>query len=88
MYKTSNSGAAWTSLNQTGSFQNVFQTHGTNSNGGQGWYDQSIVVNPHNSNEVYVGGIDLYRATVSGSNVSLTRITHGYSWSPDAGQTP
>ena len=88
LYKTTNSGASWSALNQTGSFKNVFQTHGTNSNGGQGWYDQSLTVNPLNSNEIYVGGIDLYRATVSGSNVSLTRITHGYSWSPDAGVTP
>ena len=83
IYKTTNSGASWTKLSQSGSFQNVFQTHGTNSNGGQGWYDQSIVVNPLNANEIYVGGIDLYRVSTTSSSATLTRITHGYSWSPN-----
>jgi hypothetical protein len=88
IYKTTNSGSSWSALSQSGSFQNVFQTHGTNSTGGQGWYDQSLTVNPLNANEIYVGGIDLYRGTVSGTSVSLARITHGYSWSPDAAITP
>ncbi len=87
-YKTTNSGSSWSTLSQTGSFQNVFQTHGENVSGGQGWYDQAIVVNPNNANEVYIGGIDLYRASSSSNNMALTRITHGYSWSPDAGSSP
>src|SRR3977135_321598 len=38
--------------------------------GGQGWYDNIIWVDPTNSNNVIVGGIDLWRSSDGGTNFS------------------
>ncbi len=40
---------------------------------GQGWYANSIWVNPANSNQLVVGGVDLWRSTDGGT--TLTRIS-------------
>ncbi|MCG8696572.1 MAG: hypothetical protein MI922_00850, partial [Bacteroidales bacterium] len=37
-------------------------------NGGQGWYDLTIAVNPSNSNEVFVGGVNIWKSTTGGSS--------------------
>ncbi|MBX2934320.1 MAG: proprotein convertase P-domain-containing protein [Ferruginibacter sp.] len=42
---------------------------------GQGWYSLSCAINPANSNEVIVGGLDLWKSTNSGSTW-----THLTSW--------
>ncbi len=42
----------------------------------QAWYDLSIVVDPNNSNIVFVGGIDLFRTTNGGS--SWQPVSHWY----------
>ncbi|MCF8347332.1 MAG: hypothetical protein K9G61_00845 [Bacteroidales bacterium] len=39
----------------------------------QGWYDNAIWVNPENSDQLIVGGVDLFRSTDGGS--SLTQIS-------------
>jgi len=51
----------------------------TNWLGGQGWYDNCLVVSPLNSSLVFVGGIDIYRATFSGLNMTVDKLTHWYS---------
>jgi hypothetical protein len=56
---------------------------------GQGWYDNAVAVNPFNSDQVYVGGLDLYRGTVSGATgaaptVALSRMS---VWSASATST-
>ncbi|MFN4971822.1 MAG: PKD domain-containing protein [Bacteroidota bacterium] len=42
----------------------------------QAWYDLSIAVDPNNSNVCFVGGIDLFKTSNSGS--SWTQISHWY----------
>lgn len=44
---------------------------------GQAWYDLSICVNPKNTQEVYVGGIDLFR-TINGGT-TWQQIAHWYA---------
>lgn len=41
----------------------------TNFLGGQGWYDNSIAVNPYNPYEVYVGGVNIGKYVVNPSNI-------------------
>ena len=41
----------------------------------QAWYDWYVAASPNNQNQVYVGAIDAYRGSVSGSTVSWTDIT-------------
>ncbi len=66
VYKSTNSGANWTQLSTSSSFQNQ---------GGQAWYDLYCRVNPANPNIVFIGTIDIWRTT-DGTN--FTNITNGY----------
>jgi len=36
--------------------------------GSQCWYDNAIAINPANPNDVYLGGVDIYRSTNGGGN--------------------
>lgn len=42
-----------------------------NDTGGQGWYDLCVAASPTNSNEVVVGGVNVWRTTNGGTNWSL-----------------
>jgi len=47
--------------------------------GGQGWYDNTIGVNPFDENIVYMGGIDLWQANIESDSVfGITNITDTY----------
>lgn len=41
---------------------------------GQGGYDNTIVVNPYNENEIYVGGVDLFQMVVSGTGSPIPAV--------------
>jgi hypothetical protein len=71
-YKTSDNGLTWTKIGEGGS---TFAPFGLPSspNGGQGWYDNVIAVNPDNEDQVYMGGTQLYSYS-SGSGWKLTSI--------------
>ena len=85
-YKTSNGGQSWSSVSQSGSEKNVFaypQWPSIN----QGWYDQSLAVDPYNENVFFAGGIYFYKGTVSGSSVSLKKLNYFWSDESDASST-
>ncbi len=60
---------------------NWFQMADTSGNdidwlNGQGWYDNTIAVDPYNKNKIYVGGVNLWRLDrVAGSDTSEKQIT-------------
>lgn len=54
LYQSTNSGQNWINLEAEG--VNV-----PNWLGSQGWYDNTIAVNPYNSDEVFLGGINLWK---------------------------
>lgn len=56
-YMSTDTGATWTELDDTS---------GSNPNwlGGQGWYDNTIAVDPYDPDIVYVGGINIWRIEV------------------------
>ena len=58
LFGTINGGTNWTEIKETS---------GTIIDwlGGQGWYDNTIAVNPYDANLVYVGGIDLWKLVIS-----------------------
>ncbi|MBK9098953.1 MAG: hypothetical protein IPM14_12690 [bacterium] len=66
VYKSTNSGANWSQLSTSSSFQ---------SQGGQAWYDLYCRVNPVNPNIVFIGTIDIWRST---DGTTFTNITNGY----------
>ncbi len=64
LYVTFNGGKTWALANDTGSNPNWLN--------GQGWYDNTIMVDPNNSNAVFVGGVQLYKITLTDTSVSAT----------------
>jgi FlgD Ig-like domain len=66
------SGANWTAGTEDGA-------DGIHWLGGQGWYDNTINVNPYDEDEVYVGGINIWRINVNANNtIVTTNVTDGY----------
>jgi hypothetical protein len=47
-------------------------TSATNEGGGQGWYDLRIEANPLNANEIYIGGVNIWKSTNAGIDWSLS----------------
>lgn len=72
-YKSINDGTTWTKQNTA-----AFSTSILNS---QGWYDLTLAINPNNSNEFIVGGLDAYKSTNSGVTIP-TRVSYWVSNSP------
>ncbi|MDX2177131.1 MAG: hypothetical protein SF028_11755 [Candidatus Sumerlaeia bacterium] len=69
IFKTTDSGASWTQTD----------LGGTALYGSQYWYDIYIAVNPVDANEVYVGGVRVFRSTDGGAtfaNVATQRNIH------------
>ncbi len=66
IFKTTNGGLTWTELPRPGNLA----TTGGSYLGGQGWYDNVISVDPHNSNNIYVGGVEDMKSTDGGQHWS------------------
>lgn len=75
IYHSSNSGASFTQLySPSGSNCNGNLITGNLSGNGcgrQGWYDLTIVINPADSTEVYVGGVNTWGSNDGGKNWSI-----------------
>jgi len=71
--KTTDGGTTWSAVTKP-----IDNSIGVNNShlGGQGWYNNVIVVHPADANKVYTGGINLFRSTDGGMNWS--RISDGY----------
>ncbi|OAI41772.1 hypothetical protein AYO41_01415 [Verrucomicrobia bacterium SCGC AG-212-E04] len=61
LYKSTNGGQTYTQVTVSG---------GTNWMSAQGWYDNTIWVDPTNANTLIVGGLDLYRSTNGGTTLN------------------
>ena len=66
LYKSTDGGNSWTVVNST----NIF-----GGSSPQGWYDNVVAIHPTNPDIVYFGGIDIYKSTNGGGN--LTGISFG-----------
>ncbi len=75
LYQTTNGGTSWT---QRSSSPNILgsATSG-NGAGGQSWYDLCIAVSPTNKNQVFIGGVNLWRSNNAGTT---WKIIGGYTW--------
>jgi trimeric autotransporter adhesin len=71
-YKSIDGGATWAKMNTTAYTSSITNT--------QGWYDLTLAVNPDNTDEIIMGGLDAYKSTNSGANVS--RLTYWVSTAP------
>lgn len=71
----------YVSRNKGGTFVNL-KTNGSAANAnlvtGQGWYDNIIMGHPFDSNVFYVGGVAVFKVTITGTNFISTSIASGY----------
>ncbi|HTY10069.1 MAG TPA: T9SS type A sorting domain-containing protein [Bacteroidota bacterium] len=65
IFKSTDAGASWSQLTSPPKLQS---TGGLSYLKDQGWYDNVIAVDPNNSDNIYVGGIDLMKSTNGGSS--------------------
>ncbi|GAA4329070.1 hypothetical protein [Flaviaesturariibacter amylovorans] len=72
-YKSVDGGATWTKQNTSAYPSGVLN--------GQGWYNLTLAINPDNSNEFIVGGLDAYRFGSSGT-AAPTRMTYWVGTAP------
>lgn len=71
IYKSTDAGATWTKLTSP---QKIASTGNLSYFKDQGWYDNVIAVDPNNSNNIYVGGVELMKSTNGGS--SWSQVSH------------
>jgi photosystem II stability/assembly factor-like uncharacterized protein len=69
-YVSRDKGATFTSLTTTDTNANLLT--------GQGWYDNVIMAHPYDANIFYVGGVAVFKVSVSGSTFTATSIASGY----------
>ena len=75
-YKSIDGGLSWTKQNLTSGINtNPGLNYPTGILNTQGWYNLTLAINPANSAEFIVGGLDAYRSTNSGVNC-VERITY------------
>jgi photosystem II stability/assembly factor-like uncharacterized protein len=84
MYATFDGGTTWIEVEEEDGSDKAWL-------GAQGWYDNTIGVNPYDENIVYMGGIDLWQSNISADSVlGITNIVDTYldtifSYTPTGG---
>lgn len=71
-YVSRNKGASFINLKTAGTAENA------NLVTGQGWYDNIIMAHPYDTNVFYVGGVAVFKVTISGSFFTSKSIASGY----------
>ncbi len=79
IYKSTDAGDNWGALTKPG---NITSTGNLSYLSSQGWYDNVIAVDPYNSNNLYVGGVDMMKSTDGGSSWSHLTYWHSYYGTP------
>ncbi|CAG0993142.1 Xyloglucanase Xgh74A [Flavobacteriales bacterium] len=74
MYRSTNSGTNFTTQSTS---PNIMGWDNGGDSGGQGWYDLSIAISPTNANEVFTGGVNVWRSTDGGVNWVLNAHWYG-----------
>ena len=74
IYKTTNGGAGWTACAKPADADGGIPAADFTRT--QAWYDMSLAVDPNNSNNVFAGGVDLFKSTNGGT--SWSQIAHWY----------
>lgn len=70
LYRSTNAGVSFTRMSTTPNILSGSQTG--NASGGQSWYDLAIAVNDNDANEIYVGGINVWRSTNGGTSWNIS----------------
>lgn len=66
LYRSTDAGVNWSLMSSSPNILG-WNTNGSDA-GGQGWYDLCIDVSQTNANEIYCGGVNLWKSTNGGAN--------------------
>ncbi len=66
LWKSSDKGATWTELQNSSYSPNYLDWYSGDGDGGQGWYDLTIAVDPSDENHIVIGGINIWESTNGG----------------------
>ncbi len=78
--RSTDGGTTWTQMANSPNLLG-WQVNGSDV-GGQAWYDLALAVSPTDKNEVYVGGVNIWRSTNGGSNWSIAAHWYGGGGNP------
>ncbi|HEX03942.1 MAG TPA: hypothetical protein ENH10_02145, partial [Bacteroidetes bacterium] len=70
MYKSYDGGDSWSMMSNSPNLLGWSETG--NDDGGQGWYDLSLAVDPENPNIVFVGGVNVWKSTNAGADWDIS----------------
>ena len=76
LIRSTNSGGAFTTRMASSATNNILGWDNGSDAGGQGWYDLTIAASPTNAEEVYTGGVNIWKSTNGGTSFTLN--THWY----------
>jgi len=79
---TSNKGATWIAVTSP---VDVYANNNNDFTHGQGWYDFAIGIDPNNANNIFIGGVHLYKSTDAGSTWTEISAWSGYQQYPPGG---
>jgi len=65
LYKSSNAGNTWQMVTKPTTNLLGWEVDGSDK-GGQGWYDLALAISPTSENDIYAGGINIWRSTDGG----------------------
>ncbi|OFZ12226.1 MAG: hypothetical protein A3D92_16535, partial [Bacteroidetes bacterium RIFCSPHIGHO2_02_FULL_44_7] len=75
--RSTNSGASFTTQMAANATNNILGWDNGADAGGQGWYDLSIAASPTNANEIYTGGVNIWKSTNGGTSFTLNSHWYG-----------
>jgi PKD repeat protein len=71
LIRSTNSGTSFTTRMASNATNNILGWDNGGDAGGQGWYDLALAVSPTNADEVFTGGINMWRSTNGGTSFTL-----------------
>jgi hypothetical protein len=82
VYKSTDSGTTFAQRADSDPNYLNWDTSATSELGGQGWYDLRIEADPTNSDIVYIGGVNVWKSTNSGTSFALAGHWYGGGGAP------
>jgi len=77
LIRSTNSGTSFTTRMASTASNNILGWDNGADAGGQGWYDLAIAASPTNAEEVFTGGINIWRSTNGGTSFTLNAHWYG-----------
>lgn len=71
LIRSTDSGASFATRMASTATNNILGWDNGSDAGGQGWYDLALAVSPTNADEVFTGGINMWRSTNGGASFTL-----------------